>query len=97
MYALHDLNELQRVLLGRKTTPTAIVLDGRVLQGTPESGHWAGYNGGKQRKGSTPHIAVDTLGLLLSVVITPANQLINRSGRRWASCVGTYRKSPAKP
>ena len=71
---VHDLNELQRILLGREANPTAIVLDGRVLQSTPESGHRAGYNGGKRRKGSTAHIAVDTLGHLLSVVITPANE-----------------------
>jgi transposase len=71
---VHDLNELQRVLLGRSATPTAIVLDGRTLQSTPESGHRAGYDGAKKRKGSKAHIAVDTLGQLLSVVITPANE-----------------------
>ena len=71
---VHDLNELQRVLLGRPATPTAIVLDGRTLQSTPESGHRAGYDGAKKRKGSKAHIAVDTLGHLLSVVITPANE-----------------------
>lgn len=48
----------------------AIVLDERVLQ----SGHRAGYNGGQRRKGSTAHIAVDTLGHLLSVILTPANE-----------------------
>nr|GFD54141.1 hypothetical protein [Tanacetum cinerariifolium] len=67
-----DLNELQRVLLGR--TPSVAVLDGRTLQSTPESGHQAGYDGAKKRKGSKAHIAVDTLGQLLSVVITPANE-----------------------
>lgn len=71
---VHELNELQRVLLGREATPTASVLDGRVLQRTPESGHRAGYNGGERRKGSTAHIAVDTLGHLLSVVITPTTK-----------------------
>ena len=71
---VHDLNELQRVLLGRTPTPTAIILDGRTLQSTPESGHRAGYDGAKKRKGSKAHIAVDTLGQLLSVVITPANE-----------------------
>ena len=71
---VHDLNELQRVLLGRAATPTAVVLDGRTLQSTPESGHRAGYDGAKKRKGSKAHIAVDTLGHLLSVVITPANE-----------------------
>ncbi|WP_210522264.1 IS5 family transposase [Hymenobacter terricola] len=70
---VHDLNELQRLLLDRPATPSAVILDGRVLQSTPESGHRAGYDGGKRRKGSKAHIAVDTLGQLLSVVITPAN------------------------
>lgn len=70
---VHDLNEVQRVVLGRSATPTAVILDARVLQSTPESGHRAGYDGGKRRKGSKAHVAVDTLGQLLSVVITPAN------------------------
>ncbi|MGY3091349.1 transposase [Hymenobacter sp. UYAg731] len=68
------MNELQRLLLGRPATPSAVVLDGRTLQSTPESGHRAGYDGAKRRKGSKAHIAVDMLGQLLSVVITPANE-----------------------
>lgn len=71
---VHELNELQRVLLGRAATPTAVIFDGRTLQSTPESGHRAGYDGAKRRKGSKAHIAVDTLGHLLGVVITPANE-----------------------
>ena len=71
---VHDLNGLQRLLLERPATPSAIVLDGRTLQSTPESGHRAGWDGAKRRKGSKAHIAVDTLGQLLSVVITPANE-----------------------
>lgn len=71
---VHDVSELKRVLLGRGDTPTAVVLDGRTLQSTPESGHRAGYDGAKKRKGSKAHIAVDSLGQILSVVITPANE-----------------------
>ena len=71
---VHDLNALQRLLLDRPATPSAVIFDGRVLQSTPESGHRAGYDGGKRRKGSKAHIAVDTLGQLLSVAITPANE-----------------------
>ena len=71
---VQDLNELQRMLLGRAATPTAVILDGRTLQSTPESGHRPGYDGAKRRKGSKAHIAVDTLGHLLSVVVTPANE-----------------------
>ena len=69
-----DLNALQRVLLGRQATPTPVIFNGRTLQSTPESGHRAGYDGAKRRKGSKAHVAVDTLGHLLSVVITPANE-----------------------
>ena len=68
-----DLNELQRLLLDRSATPSAVIPDGRVLQSTPESGHRAGYDGGKRRKGTKARMAADTLGQLLRVVITPAN------------------------
>ena len=71
---VHDLNELQRMLLGRAATPTAVIFDGRTLQSPPERGRRAGYDGAKRRKGSKAHIAVDTLGQLLSVVVTPANE-----------------------
>lgn len=62
------------MLLIRSATPTAVVFGGRTLQSTPESGYRAGYDGAKRRRGSKAHIAVDTLGHLLSVVITPANE-----------------------
>ena len=67
---VHALNELQRAVLGRTPTPSAIVLDGR----TPESGHRAGYDGAQKGKGRKAHSAVNTLGHLLSVVVTPASE-----------------------
>lgn len=69
-----DLRAVARVAAGRSADPSAIILDGRTLQSTPESGERAGYDGHKKRKGSKVHIAVDTLGYLLSVVVTPANE-----------------------
>ena len=71
---VHDLRVLLRVASGRKRQPTAVLLDGRTVQSTPESGHRAGYDGAKKRKGSKTHIAVDTLGALLAVHVTPANE-----------------------
>jgi Transposase DDE domain len=59
---------------GRKGQPTAVCLDSRTLQSTPESGARAGYDGAKRRKGSKVHIAVDTLGQLLALTVTPADQ-----------------------
>lgn len=69
-----DLRELLRVALGRKPQPTAVIYDAQTLQSTPESGARAGYDGAKKKKGSKIHIAVDTLGNLLALVVTPANE-----------------------
>lgn len=71
---VHDLRELLRVALGRDPQPSAVILDARTMQSTPESGLRAGYDGAKRRKGSKVHIAVDTLGHLLAVHVTPANE-----------------------
>src|SRR5687768_7828109 len=68
-----DLRALLREAAGRKPQPTAVVLDGRTLQATPESGHRAGFDGHKKRNGSKLHAAVDTLGYLLAARVTPAN------------------------
>ena len=70
---VHDLRALLRTAEGRDPDPTAVILDGRTLRSTPESGHRAGYDGHKRTKGSKVHAAVDTLGHLLAVRVTPAN------------------------
>jgi transposase len=70
---VHDLRRLLREVQGRAPAPTAVILDGRTLQSTPESGATAGWDGHKRRKGRKVHTAVDTLGHLLAVVVTPAN------------------------
>lgn len=57
-----DVRSLLRDLGGRKSQPTAVCIDSRTLQSTPESEARAGYDGAKRRKGSKVHIAVDTLG-----------------------------------
>jgi transposase len=69
-----DLRQLLRILEGRSAEPSAAILDGRTLQSVPESGGRAGYDGYKRKKGSKVHVAVDTLGHLLAVTITPANE-----------------------
>ncbi|MGH2391199.1 MAG: IS5 family transposase [Chloroflexota bacterium] len=71
---LQDLRVLLRVAADRQPQPSAVILDGRTLQSTPESGARAGYDGHKKKKGSKTHIAVDTLGQLLAMVVTPANE-----------------------
>jgi transposase len=69
-----DLRQLLRTAQGRPAEPSAVLLDSRTLQSTPKSGHRAGYDGAKRRKGSKVHIAVDTLGHLLAALVTPANE-----------------------
>jgi transposase len=68
-----DLRAMLRLAAGRAPQPTAVILDGRTLQSTPESGHRAGYDGHKKRRGSKVHAAVDTLGHLLAARSTAAN------------------------
>src|ERR1700689_1509367 len=69
-----DLRLVLRVVAGRTDAPSAVILDSRTLQSTPESGGRAGFDGHKKRKGSKLHAAVDTLGHLLAVTIPPANE-----------------------
>ena len=70
---VHDLRELLRMAQGRDPNPSAAVIDSRTLQSSPESGGRAGYDGAKRRKGSKVHAAVDTLGHLLALRVTPAS------------------------
>lgn len=69
-----DLRAVIRVAQGRQGQPSAVVLDGRTLQSSCESGPRAGYDGYKRKNGSKVHMAVDTLGHLLAVHVTPANE-----------------------
>jgi transposase len=69
-----DLRAVLRLAQGRNEEPSAAIFDSRTLQSSPESGHRAGYDGAKRRKGSKVHLAVDTLGHLLALHVTPANE-----------------------
>jgi len=69
-----DLRLLLRLVVGREGMPSATILDSRTLQSTPESGQRAGFDGAKKRNGSKVHAAVDTLGHLLALKVTAANE-----------------------
>ncbi len=71
---VHDLRALLRLASGRAPNPTAAILDSRTLRSSPESGHRAGYDGAKRKKGSKVHAAVDTLGHLLALHVTSADE-----------------------
>ncbi len=64
-----------RLASGRAPNPTAAILElSRTLRSWPESGHRTGYDGAKRKKGSKVHAAVDTLGHLLALHVTPADE-----------------------
>jgi len=71
---VQDLRAILRLAQGREAQPSAAIFDSRTLQSTPESGERAGYDGAKRRKGSKVHLAVDTLGYLLALLVTPADE-----------------------
>jgi transposase len=69
-----DLRALLRLLADRDVRPSAAIFDSRTLQSSPESGARAGYDGAKRRKGRKVHLAVDTLGHLLALHVTAAQE-----------------------
>ena len=70
----HDLRLVVRLNDDRSENPSAIFPDARAVQSTPESSGRTGYDGGKRRKESKVHAAVDTLRNLLAIVVAPANE-----------------------
>jgi transposase len=71
---VHDLRVILRVFVRRDGQPSAATLDARTMQSTPESGGWAGFDGHKKKNGSKALIAVDTMGNLLAIHVTAANE-----------------------
>jgi transposase len=71
---VHDaLRDLVRVHQGRDPHPTAAIIDSQSVRGADTvPGTSRGYDAGKKVNGRKRHIAVDTGGLLLTVVVTIA-------------------------
>ena len=71
--ALNDrLRAHVRELAGKRSRPTAAILDSQSVKSDPHGGT-VGYDAGKKINGRKRHILVDTLGLLLGVKVTPAS------------------------
>lgn len=69
---IHDaLCGMVRRRVGKKTSPSAAIIDSQTVK-TTEVGGERGYDGGKKINGRKRHLVVDTLGLLLAVVVHSA-------------------------
>ena len=71
--AIHTrLREQARQVEGRKRQPSAAIIDSQSVKST-ETSDERGYDAGKKVNGRKRHILVDTIGLLLMVMVLPAN------------------------
>jgi transposase len=71
---VQDLRLLVRAVTGRRPQPSAAIVESRTLRSTVESGARAEMDGHKRIRGSKGHATGATLGTLLALAVTPANE-----------------------
>jgi len=71
---VHRLREKLRVRQGRGAQPTVSIMDSQIVRAADTVGKASsGYHGGKKTSGRGRHVAVDTEGWLLALVVTAAS------------------------
>jgi putative transposase len=66
------LRSFVREASGKRSRPTAAILDSQTVKSDPHGGA-VGFDAGKKIKGRKRHLLVDTLGLVLGAVVTAAS------------------------
>lgn len=72
-YLLAALRTAARRRVGKQPQPSAAIMDAQSVKSVEESARISGYDGHKRVKGRKRHLLVDTLGLPISVYVTPAD------------------------
>ena len=94
---MHDeLRGQVRMLAGRSTSPTAAIIDSQSVKAADTVAKTSrGYDAGKKIEGRKRHIATDTLGLILVIVVTAASVQDRDAARHllWRLAAGFRRVS----
>lgn len=73
---IHDTRGILRQAAPEKPLPTAVILDSRTPRSLPESGARAECDGHKRMNGSHVHIAMDTRGHVLALLVRAADEQV---------------------
>lgn len=88
--ALNDaLRTCVRLDAGRQAPPSAAILDSQSVKSDGHGGA-VGFDAGKKIKGRKRHVIVDTLGLVLGAVVTPASCPDRDGAQQVLQCVGGW-------
>lgn len=76
------LHRAERARVGRNADPSAAIMDSQSVKTVEESAGICGYDAHKHVKCRKRHLLVDTLGLPISVYVTPADMHDTHGARR---------------
>src|SRR5260221_1060867 len=76
------LRDAERRRVGKDPDPSAAIIDAQSVKTVEESGGIRGFDAHKWIKGRKRHLLVDTLGLPLSVYVSPADMHDTQGARR---------------